>query len=224
MFHVKQRVNLKDLVGFLYGQGIHLTKDQVNLFEEYLGLIRSWSNRVNLVSRHDLHDIVERHILPCLLLYTMIQPGKRKRILDIGSGAGFPGIIFKIVQSDLQIDLIDSAKKKYLFLTEVNESLSIKCSVHNQRVETLRNQKGEKFDYVVSRGVADMQTLWSWSHDLIKPKGILFTLKGGRHKEEMELLINRGIKAEILRPSTSWIKFSHYLNDKFVIKAERADV
>jgi 16S rRNA (guanine527-N7)-methyltransferase len=221
---VKQRVNLKGLVGFLYGQGIYLTKDQVNLFEEYLGLIRSWSNRVNLVSRHDIDDMVERHILPCLLLYTMIQPGERKRILDIGSGAGFPGIIFKIVQSDLQIDLIDSAKKKYLFLIEANESLSIKCNVHNQRVETLGNQKGEKFDCVVSRGVADMQTLWSWSRDLIKPKGILFTLKGGRHEEEMELLINKGIKAEILRPSTSWIKFSHYLNDKFVIKAERADV
>jgi 16S rRNA (guanine527-N7)-methyltransferase len=154
----------------------------------------------------------------------MIQPGKGKHILDIGSGAGFPGIVFKIVQPDLQIDLTDSVKKKYLFLIEANESLSINCKVHNQRVENLRSQKGKQFDYVVSRGVADVWTLWLWASDLIKPKGVLFALKGGRHEEEMNFLINKGIKIELLRPDPSWITFSQYLNDTFVIKAERANV
>jgi len=190
-------------------------------FGSYINLINSWASRSNLISRHDLPGIVERHILPSVLLFYHIKPKDQDRILDIGSGAGFPGIVFKILQPNLDITLIDSAKKKYLFLLEANESLSLNCKIIHRRVESLKTVIDEKYDVAVSRAVNDLRTLWSWSADILQDDGSLYTIKGETDEQEITRFVEKEKKIEVLKPATDWLTFSKYLEKKIVIKVEK---
>jgi 16S rRNA (guanine527-N7)-methyltransferase len=221
MFHVKHHLNLNDLGNFLIGQGIDFTGAQLHQFELYINLIKNWSSRSNLISRHDFDDIVEKHILPSALFTQFIQPVNEDRILDIGSGAGFPGVVLKILQPNINITLIDSTRKKYLFLMEVNEVLELNCKVLNCRVETLKKEIALKYDIILCRAVADLEILWNWSADILKDNGFLYTIKGERDDEEIIRLMSRGIKTYILKPNIRWIEFSKHLENKIIVKVEK---
>ena len=221
MFHVKHQLDLSDLGNFFNTQGITFTREQSSKFELYINLIKNWASRINLISKNDLDALVERHILPSALLLKYVQPDQHDCILDIGSGAGFPGIVFKILKSDIDITLIDSAKKKYLFLLEVNESLMLNCKVLHRRVETLGEESGLKYNIIISRAVADLEVLWNWSVDILKDQGLLYTIKGETDIEGINKLTGRNMRIQIFKPDINWIEFSNYLLNKFIVKVER---
>jgi 16S rRNA (guanine527-N7)-methyltransferase len=218
MFHVKHPMGLSDLYDSLAAENFILSKEQVSRFETYIELIHSWSRRYHIISKNDLNDIVERHILPCLFLYYVMDKKKGATVLDIGSGAGFPGIILKIMQPDLKIVLIDSMKKKYLFLQEAADILEIDCTIICERVEQYSLRQDINFDFIVNRAVASLGVLWKWTRPLLKAGGIFYAMKGGNCRNEMNEIDGQKTEIEIIDPPEAWVGFSGYLQGKVIVK------
>jgi 16S rRNA (guanine527-N7)-methyltransferase len=218
MFHVKQPMQLDDLIRFLARLNYTLSEKQNIQFVHYITLLKKWSARCHLISIKDLNHIIERHFLPCILLSEVLDKQPGSHLLDIGTGAGFPGIVLKIMQPDLDLVLIDSVKKKYFFLKELCEWLDIDCEIICQRVEQYATITERKFDFIVNRAVAPLAVLWQWALPLLKETGCFYAMKGGDCTEELMGLNMKLIKLDIFYPPSSWTHFSNFLLGKFVVK------
>lgn len=166
----------------------NLSEKQVLLFTKHEELFKEWNEKVNLVSRKDIDHLTIKHILHSLSLTKYIRFNEGARVLDIGTGGGFPGIPLAIYYPEVNFTLVDSIEKKIKVVEELVRELDLKnVVVKRTRVEELK----EDFDYVVSRAVAPMTDLVEWSFKNCKmgqvgslPNGWV-VLKGGDLKEEL---------------------------------------
>lgn len=162
--------------------------------EVFVQLLREWNQRVNLVSRRDVDHLWEHHILPSLIPLKLLNLPIGDRCLDIGSGGGFPAMPLKIVRPDLQFLLVESVRKKSLFLRKVIQELSLeRIAVVNQRVETLHTTAAfqQAFDWVTARAVADLATLLQWGYPLLKRSGKFLFWKGEADAAELKMVASR---------------------------------
>jgi len=217
MFHVKPVFDNNKFFCQLLDHGIDVTAEQSAKIDHYCELIKIWSKRKNLVSRPDLDRLMERHVAPSIYVSQIIKNDSGARMADIGSGAGFLGIIIKIFIPQISICLIDSSRKKYLFLVEACEALNIDCNVIHERVEKASRFISQPLDLIVCRGVAPLHLLWSWSKPLLKKTGTLYALKGGNIDQEIEKLEKLDLSISIIKPDGYWSSLSDVLNDKCVI-------
>jgi len=167
-----------------------LTTDQKEKFKKLESLYKDWNLKINVVSRKDIDEIYERHVLHSLGIAKVqaFQPGAK--IIDVGTGGGFPGIPLAILFPETQFDLVDSIGKKIKVVDEVVEGLELEnVKTYNCRVEDL-DRKGY-YDFIISRAVAKMQTFVGWTRGKIAKEskhelknGILY-LKGGDLKKEL---------------------------------------
>lgn len=163
--------------------------DQLGQLKE---LYAEWNSKINVISRKDMDNFYERHVLHSLAIakFVSFQPGAQ--ILDLGTGGGFPGIPLAILFPETEFTLIDGTLKKIKVVQEVAEALDLKnVTAHQKRVE---EWKGHKFDFVVTRAVAPILKLYNWSLPIIKrqhfhatPNGII-ALKGGELDDEIKEL------------------------------------
>ena len=166
----------------------NLSEEQLLLFAKHEELFKSWNEKVNLVSRKDIENLTVKHILHSLSLVKYIRFDDGARVLDIGTGGGFPGIPLAIYYPNVKFTLVDSIEKKIKVVEDIVKELGLKnVVVKRSRAEELK----EEFDYVVSRAVAPMQELVGWSFRNCKmgqvgslPNGWV-VLKGGDLKEEL---------------------------------------
>ncbi|HNW59252.1 MAG TPA: 16S rRNA (guanine(527)-N(7))-methyltransferase RsmG [bacterium] len=175
---------------------------QAEQAERYVDLIEEWNQRTNLVSRQDVGRIVSRHVRESLWFCRPEVLGTSATVLDLGSGAGFPGVPMKIQLPELQLTLLDSRRMKALFLNEVVRTFGWKdVSVRCERAETLpATAPGLLFDLVVCRAVARLPELWRWSAPLLHRGGRLAALKGGDLTLELRQLRSKypGLEAALL--------------------------
>lgn len=219
MFHVKQYLLLHDLVRFLKTQNISLASIQLQQLESYYTELESFASKMNLVSARDKSFIIEHHFLPSFYYYHYLQYEEAlstKRILDLGTGAGFPGVVLAIADSKIKITLIDSSRKKTLFLRNLKTKLNLQTEIICDRVENLAYSSLDKYDIIVARAVADIPVLYNWSVSYLKKDGYLMTLKGNDYMTEMDP--KKNIKIIELRPNPTWCIFSEYLANKRMIK------
>ncbi|MCH8534419.1 MAG: 16S rRNA (guanine(527)-N(7))-methyltransferase RsmG [Flavobacteriaceae bacterium] len=166
-----------------------LSQAQIDQFEKLAELYKDWNQKINVVSRKDIEEIYTRHVLHSLAIAKVQEFNPGAKILDVGTGGGFPGIPLAILFPETQFTLIDSIGKKIKVVEEVVEGLGLQnVKSVNDRVENLN----EQFDFIVSRAVAVMPTFAHWvkgkvlsksKHD--KKNGILY-LKGGDLSEELK--------------------------------------
>jgi len=171
--------------------GININDKQSEQFQKYIDLLLTWNKRTNLISQKDELRIIENHVLESLsfLLAFKIFPGSK--IVDIGSGAGFPALPIGLIYSDVTFLLVESKRMKALFLKEVISNLKLEnVAVLCERIENLsQNKKYEDhFDFAFSRAVASLDVVYGWVEKLLKPDGLYFAWKGGNLKEEIEKL------------------------------------
>lgn len=151
---------------------------------EYLRLLEKWNQVYNLTAIRDLKKAVAVHLLDSLALSPYVGTG---RVLDVGSGAGLPGIPLAVVRPELAVTLLDSSHKKAAFLRQAVSELGLKnAKVICQRVESWRPE--ESFDCVVSRAFSEIAEFVTLSHHLLAPKGVLAAMKGVLPFEEIERL------------------------------------
>jgi len=167
-----------------------LTANQIEQLAAYVELIEAWSQRTNLLSKSDIRRIVARHIAESVDFGKALQIPQAAAVMDLGAGAGFPGIPMKILQPALKLTLVDSKRMKSLFLQEVIEQLRLTgTDVLGERVEDLvAAGYSQRFDIIVSRAVASLTKVWQWSVPLLKSHGFLAIQKGGDFSVEMKEL------------------------------------
>jgi 16S rRNA (guanine527-N7)-methyltransferase len=217
---VKHLFDLEVLFSFLCSQSMDLSDYQKDQFMAYRDLLKVWSLKQNLVSTNDVSHLVERHFLPSALLARYLPESINGNLIDIGSGAGFPGVIVKIMRPEISLTLLDSSNKKVLFLEEVSEQLALKCPIICQRSEEYKPQASHKYQIVISRAVASLDLLWKWSGHLIKSGGCLYAIKGGDYQREIDGLSLNNLAVEVIVPDEDWLGISNYLNHKYIVKLE----
>ncbi len=167
---------------------IAITDHEIDQLKIFVTSLREWNQRFNLLSRKDMDHIWEHHIFPSLIPITLIKFPKDFWLLDIGSGGGLPAIPIKIVRPDLQMLLVDSVRKKTLFLQKVISDLQLKnIAVKRERIEILQSNAifDEKFDIITARAVANIPQLLQWSKPLLKGNGFFLLWKGFSDVEEL---------------------------------------
>lgn len=170
-----------------YFQG--LTDVQISQFEKLGSLYKEWNSKINVVSRKDIDELYLRHVLHSLGIAKVILFKPNSKILDVGTGGGFPGIPLAILFPESQFYLVDSIAKKIKVVDEVAKGLELtNVKTFHGRVEGVKGQ----FDFIVSRAVTNMPTFVGWVKDKISKSqnhdlknGILY-LKGGDLTEELK--------------------------------------
>ena len=167
----------------------NLSQHQIDLFAQLQPLYAEWNAQINVISRKDFSEFYERHVLHSLGIAKTIRFVPKTKVLDVGTGGGFPGIPLAIMFPEVQFHLIDSIGKKVKVVNNVAESLGLK----NVKAEQIRaEQIHDKYDFVVSRAVTRLPEFLRWvNYNISKqqinalPNGILY-LKGGDLKQELK--------------------------------------
>jgi len=165
--------------------GIALTGEQVEKFSLYADLLLEWNNKVNLTSITEPEEIILKHFVDSLTLGPLV---KGENMVDIGTGAGFPGVPLKILLPDVNVYLVDSLAKRLEFLKVVKESLGLKNVeiIHSRAEDFARDPKyREQFTCATSRAVARLPVLLEYALPLLKIGGLFLASKGAQVDEEV---------------------------------------
>ncbi|MCI9136471.1 MAG: 16S rRNA (guanine(527)-N(7))-methyltransferase RsmG [Lachnospiraceae bacterium] len=168
---------------------ITYSEEQIEQFLIFYEMLVEKNKVMNLTSITEFDDVVEKHFLDSLSLCPYIDLNQNMYVLDLGTGAGFPGIPLKIMFPKLKLVLMDSLNKRVMFLKEVIEKLKLSdiSAVHGRAEEMARNQKyREQFDLCVSRAVANLSSLSEYCIPFVKPGGKFAAYKSGEIEEEVK--------------------------------------
>ena len=168
---------------------IVLNEKQLAMFETYYEMLVEKNKVMNLTAITEKNEVIDKHFIDSISLKKAMDVTKSVKVLDLGTGAGFPGIPLKIAYPNLQVTLLDSLNKRIKFLQEVIEELSLEeiDAIHG-RAEDYAKQSGyrEQFDICVSRAVANLATLSEYCLPYVKQGGCFISYKSGAVQEELE--------------------------------------
>ena len=166
---------------------IQLSTEQIEQLYTYMELLLEWNEKINLTAITEPEEIIVKHYVDSLTIAKEIP--ENSKIVDMGTGAGFPGIPLKIYRKDIEIVLVDSLNKRINFLNEVIHNLQLKKieTIHSRAEEFGKNKKyREQFDIATSRAVANLSTLSEYLIPLLKKNGKMIAMKGSDTKEELK--------------------------------------
>lgn len=194
-----------------------LNDQQIESLQKLDPLYREWNEKINVISRKDIDNLYEHHILHAMAIAKVIAFKAGAEILDLGTGGGLPGIPLAILFPDTRFTLIDGTRKKIQVVEAIRQELDLRnVSARHIRAEALK----QRFDFVVCRAVASLDKLVQWSRPLLKskhrhvlPNGLI-TLKGGDIKKEIEAL-PRGHYVEVF-PIADFFEEAYY-TEKYVL-------
>lgn len=166
---------------------INVTEDMLNKFYKYMVGIIEWNEKINVTSITDEKMFIVKHFMDSLTVARFIK--EKNSVIDIGTGAGFPGIPLKIINSNTKITLIDSVNKKLNVIRDLSEKLNLdNLEIIHTRAEELANNKKyrEQFDVAVTRAVSNFNTIVEYMLPFVKEGGVAICMKGPNYKEELE--------------------------------------
>jgi 16S rRNA (guanine527-N7)-methyltransferase len=169
------------------GVGISLSLDDSERLVAFAQLLRRWNQRINLTASHSLSDILERQVLDCLMIELLPWPGEALNVVDIGSGAGLPGLVVALCHPHFYVTSLERTGKKISFQQEAARLLGL------SRVTLLREDAtahaagggNARYDVALARAFADLATTLPLAAELLKTGGLLRTFKGGKLPEEL---------------------------------------
>ena len=167
--------------------GVRFSVEQIDEFYKYMNLLIEWNEKMNLTAIIEPSEIILKHFIDSITILKEIKD--QEMVVDVGTGAGFPGIPLSIMNPTLKITLVDSLNKRLIFLQEVINELNLKNVelVHARAEEFGQNNKfREKFDIATSRAVANLSTLSEYLLPLVKIKGNVISMKASNAKEEIK--------------------------------------
>lgn len=165
---------------------VDIAENQISKFYEYMNLLLEWNEKINLTAITKQDEIILKHFVDCLTIQKYIV--KNKKIVDIGTGAGFPGIPLAIMNESNNFVLVDSLNKRINFLNDVKEKIKLENveAIHSRAEEFCQNKRyREKFDIAVSRAVANLSILAEYLLPAVKVGGLVICMKGSQIEEEL---------------------------------------
>ena len=173
--------NMKKLMNEI---GVDITEKQVSKFYDYMNLLLEWNEKINLTAITKPDEIILKHFVDCLTIQKYIEANKK--IVDIGTGAGFPGVPLAIMNDRCRFTLVDSLNKRINFLNEIKDKLNLKnvSAIHSRAEEFDQNKMyRENFDIAVSRAVANLCVLSEYLLPAVKVGGKVICMKGSQIEE-----------------------------------------
>jgi len=167
--------------------GIELTEFHVKQFEKFQKLLLDWNEKINLTAITEENDIITKHFIDSLCCLKYIK--STDKMIDVGTGAGFPGIPVKIVSHETFLTLLDSLNKRITYLNDVINNLQLTdvLAIHGRAEEFGNNMEyREQFDIVTARAVANMKVLVEYCLPFVKVGGKFICMKGSDYKDELE--------------------------------------
>ena len=164
------------------------TKSQYDKFEKYMKILQEWNEKINLTSIIEDKEVIQKHFIDSIKIFEFEEIKHMKKIIDVGTGAGFPGIPIKIIKSDVELTLLDSLNKRIKFLKEVGNELNLEnIDYIHGRAEDYGNDRDyrEEFDLATSRAVANMTVLSEYCLPFVKVGGYFIALKGPSIEDEL---------------------------------------
>lgn len=177
----------KILTDTLSAFDIVLTENQLAQLKQYYELLIEWNEKMNLTALTAPEDVALKHFADSLLLLRYCDIEKEACVIDVGTGAGFPGMVIKIARPDIQLTLLDSLQKRLGFLDEVCNELGFDDVelIHSRAEDGSRTELRDSFDIAVSRAVASLNTLCEYDMPYVKVGGRFIAMKGKEAQEEM---------------------------------------
>lgn len=167
---------------------IQYNDEQIEQFRSYYELLTEWNKKINLTAITGYEDVVRKHFIDSILICSLLDLNKDIRIIDVGTGAGFPGIPIKILNPDCRIVLLDSLNKRVRFLETVVDELgleNVEC-IHGRAEDVSREKKYRaSFDFSVSRAVANLSTLCEYCIPFLKKGGMFVSYKSDKADDEI---------------------------------------
>ena len=176
------------------GFGVEIDGNITGRLNLYGNLLLEWNEKMNLTAITAPEDVLYKHFYDCILFLKAVTPAKNARIIDVGTGAGFPGMVLKIVRPDINVTLLDSLNKRLVFLNEVIAELGLSgISTVHMRAEDAGKAAAhrEKYDIACARAVAALPALMEYCLPLVKKGGCFVAMKGASAEDEM----NRSLSA-----------------------------
>ncbi len=179
----------KILSEVLAKEQINISPEQLAQFNRYYELLIEWNEKINLTAITEVQDVAVKHFLDSLLAAKMVENLAGKTLIDIGTGAGFPGVPLKIMEKDLKVTLFDSLQKRLKFLDILCAELKLTdiVTIHGRAEDGGQNKDlREKFDLASARAVARMPVLLEYALPFVKVGGYFLALKGPELDEELK--------------------------------------
>ena len=210
----------KDFIDKVKGLGIDLNKEQLANLNTYYELLVSWNEKINLTAITNKEDVYLKHFYDSLTLTKVIDLNKEESLCDIGTGAGFPGLVLKICFPHLKVTLLDSLNKRLIFLKEVINVLGLKdVTLVHERAEEYALKNREVFDVVTARAVASLNILLEYSIPLVKENKYFIALKGKEENTNSNAL--NILKAKII--DTKVITLPYEESTRTIIKVQKEE-
>ena len=173
-------MNKDEFIKYLEELNIYPTQDQLNKLDKFYHLLISWNEKINLTRITEEKDVYLKHFYDSLTITKEIDLSKVNTLCDVGTGAGFPGIVLKIMYPNLKVTLIDSLLKRVNYLNEIIKELELDNIV---AIHTRGEDYKDKFDVVTSRAVANIEKLVTFTMHLVDKDGVFIAMKGNIDNE-----------------------------------------
>ncbi len=173
-------MNEQEFIDELKKINISLTQEQLLKLNKFYELLLEWNQKINLTRITEKKDVYLKHFYDSLTLNKVVDLNKVDNLCDVGTGAGFPGIVLKIVFQNIKITLIDSLQKRVNYLNEIIKELDLK---EIEAIHTRGEDYKGKFDVVTSRAVANIEKLLDYTMHLVSKDGLFVAMKGNIEEE-----------------------------------------
>ena len=189
--------NISEIVPLCAEFGVELTADKQDKLNLYGNLLLEWNEKMNLTAIKEPKEVLYKHFYDCILFFKNVEIPQNATLIDIGTGAGFPGLVLKIVRPDIEVTLLDSLNKRLVFLNEVIAALGLKGikTVHSRAEDGGKNKLyREKFQIATARAVASMPVLLEYCLPFVEKGGQFVYLKD-TDKPKAEFVVSEGDSA-----------------------------
>ena len=181
-------MNNEDFVSSIKQLNITLTEEQLKKLDKFYNLLIEWNEKINLTRITDKKEVYLKHFYDSLTIAKAINLSTQETLCDVGTGAGFPGIVLKIAYPNLKITLIDSLQKRVNYLNTVIKELDLKNIV---AIHSRGEEYKEKFDVVTTRAVANIEKLVNYTMHLVNENGVFIAMKGNIDEELNDSVIKK---------------------------------
>lgn len=207
----------------LYEGFVTIDEGMAEQLKLYGNLLIEWNEKINLTAITEPKEVVFKHFLDCLLFFKYIDVPENAAVIDVGTGAGFPGVVLKIARPDIKLVLLDSLNKRITFLNDVIEKLGLE----NTRAVHFRAEEGaqkaeyrEQFDIATARAVASLNVLSEYCLPFVKTGGVFVSLKGPQASTEIELA-KRAVSLLGGETSTLFTEKIEQIGERSIIKIKK---
>ncbi|MBR6502488.1 MAG: 16S rRNA (guanine(527)-N(7))-methyltransferase RsmG [Clostridia bacterium] len=179
--------NIEKIVPICESFGLTLDDTAKARLNTYGNMLVEWNEKMNLTAITEPEEVLYKHFLDCLLFFKNVDVKQGAKVIDVGTGAGFPGMVLKIARPDIELTLMDGLNKRLIFLNAVLDELKLEAKTVHSRAEDggKNNEYREKYDIACARAVANLPVLCEYCIPFVKVGGQFVAMKGSAASEEL---------------------------------------